>query len=378
MANFPYKIAQILGSALLLTACIQEEPLNAEADILVCRLSSDKDILMVEADTLINIPSTTESIEIPILTGADLHSRAPRFDITEGATIEPASGSVHDFSGGKSVRYTVTSEDGKWKRSYNVSYLAVELTTRFDFEEYVLTSNDKYHQIIERVNGRPVMNWWGTGNPGYQLANSKATPTEYPSAIIPNGKSGNCLQLTTQYAGVFGKMSGMPIAPGNLFIGSFDLSKALKAPLTATRFGVPFRQIPQKIKGYYKFKSGEQMTDENYNPIAGKDSFNIYALFYENTNENGEEVIIDGTNSNNDRHIVLYGKIKEQKETDDWTSFSVEMEPMNNKKIDSKRLANYGYNFAIVFSSSLKGDIFTGAVGSTLLIDEVEVECEGN
>jgi hypothetical protein len=31
------------------------------------------------------------------------------------------------------------------------------------------------------------------------------------------------------------------------------------------------------------------------------------------------------------------------------------------------------YNVAIVFSSSIKGDLFEGAAGSTLYIDEVEL-----
>lgn len=31
------------------------------------------------------------------------------------------------------------------------------------------------------------------------------------------------------------------------------------------------------------------------------------------------------------------------------------------------------YNLAIVFASSIKGDLFEGAVGSTLYIDEVEL-----
>ena len=38
-----------------------------------------------------------------------------------------------------------------------------------------------------------------------------------------------------------------------------------------------------------------------------------------------------------------------------------------------EKLQNDGYNLAIVFASSVKGDLFEGAVGSTLYIDEVEL-----
>ena len=370
------RMAALLPVACLLSACIQEEPLNAEADILSCDLSSDKDILVVQADTALAITSTTEKIDIYVQLGADLHARAPKFHLTDGATISPANGSVHDFSEGKSVRYEVTSQDAQWKRTYYVSYVSCELTTSYHFEDYVLPSSGKYHLICEQVDGRLMLNWWGTGNPGFSLANSLAAPTEYPTAIVPGGRSGNCLQLVTRSAGVFGKMAGMPIAPGNLFLGSFNVSDALKAPLSATHFGIPFRQIPTAIKGYYKFKSGEQMTDAKGNEVAGKDDFNIYAMLYENTDENGNQVVLDGTNSNDSPYLVLYGKIAGQREAEDWTAFSFDLTPMNGKVIDTEKLARFGYSFSIVFSSSLKGDFFTGAVGSTLMIDDVEVECK--
>lgn len=375
MTTMTKRIATILPVACLLTACIQEEPLNAEADILSCDLSSDKDILVVPADTAMPVVSTTENIDISIQLGADLHARSPKFILTEGATISPASGSCHDFSEGKSVRYVVTSQDGEWHRTYHVSYVSMELPTRYAFEDYELSSNGKYQLITEVVDGRVMLNWWGTGNPGYYLANSLATPTEYPSAIVPGGRSGNCLQLVTRSAGLFGKLAGMPIAAGNLFLGSFDVASALKAPLQATHFGIPFRQIPKTIKGYYKFKAGEQMTNSKGEEISGKDNFNIYAMFYENTDENGKQVVLDGTNSDDSPYLVLYGKIEGQGEAGEWTEFSFDMKAMNGKELDPEKLARFGYNFSIVFSSSLRGDIFTGAVGSTLMIDDVEVEC---
>ena len=63
---------------------------------------------------------------------------APQFRLTPGATISPESGSLQDFSKG-AVTYTVTSEDGKWTRTYTVS---IKQTTpfgkehEFDFENF--------------------------------------------------------------------------------------------------------------------------------------------------------------------------------------------------------------------------------------------------
>lgn len=46
------------------------------------------------------------------------------------------------------------------------------------------------------------------------------------------------------------------------------------------------------------------------------------------------------------------------------------------KQFDEEKMKNYKYNLTVVFSSSRYGAYFKGAVGSTLLVDDVEVICE--
>ena len=360
-----------------LTGCIQEEPLNAEADILQCVLTDDKPYLITKSDTLKEVTSIMNNITIFVTSDCDLTKRAPKFVLTEGATISPASGSVQDFSDNKSVTYTVTSESGEWKRSYNVSYYTyMELPTHFDFEHYQLNETNKYHVIYEVVNGIDVLSWWNSGNPGYTLA-SNAAPEGYPTVCDENGYEGRGMRLTTCYAGSFGKAAGMPIAAGNLFLGTFNVQQALKAPLEATRFGVTFTKVPKQVKGFYKYKPGEQMRDVTYKEISGTDDFNIYAIFYENTDENGEAVMLNGADALSSKYLVLKAEIDENTPaTDQWTEFSIDFKSVNGKTVDYDRLANFGYNFSVVFTASRKGDAFTGAVGSELWIDEVDVVCE--
>ena len=84
----------------------------------------------------------------------------------------------------------------------------------------------------------------------------------------------------TQYR-IFGGLVGMPIAAGNLFIGSFDVNNAMSNPLQATKFGLPFRHVPTYLAGYYKYKAGDQFT-EGGKPVEGKrDICDIYAIMYE-------------------------------------------------------------------------------------------------
>lgn len=62
-----------------------------------------------------------------------------------------------------------------------------------------------------------------------------------------------------------------------------------------------------------------------------------------------------------------------QKKQTDWTLFNLTFVNKPGKEVDLEKLQNDGYNLAIVFASSIKGDLFEGAVGSTLYIDEVEL-----
>ena len=43
---------------------------------------------------------------------------------------------------------------------------------------------------------------------------------------------------------------------------------------------------------------------------------------------------------------------------------------------DRNILENYGYNLAVVFTSSVDGAYFRGAVGSTLYVDTFKIICE--
>ncbi len=366
-------------SLLLLQGCIQEEPQNSEADILQCVLTDDYEYLITKSDTLMTVTSITNNITIYVTPECDMTKLAPRFILTEGATISPESGSVHDFSDNKMVTYTVTSENGKWTRKYNVGYSTVmDFPLQLDFEKYMLNTKSQYHIFYEEVDGVDVMSWWSSGNPGYCLAAASAGPEDYPTVSIEEGYENRGAKLTTRYAGSFGKAAGMPIAAGNLFLGSFDVQQALRSPLTATRFGVIFTHEPDSIVGYYKYMPGPQMRDGKYKPIDGVDDYNIYAILYENTDSQGNTIVLDGTNSLNSEFLVLYGEVSDEdrKSTEEWTRFSFPMKQKNGKTVDTDRLRRYGYNFAIVFTSSRNGDSFTGAVGSELWIDKVEIKCK--
>ncbi|HIZ68302.1 MAG TPA: PCMD domain-containing protein [Candidatus Prevotella avicola] len=366
----------------MLTSCFKEEPLNAECDIEYAYLHSDdpEATFYQLTDSLVEVYSTDNVIEFGVKEDVDLTALAPEFVITEGATIEPASGSVHDFSDNKPVSYTVTSQDGKWSRTYMV-YINHRIRTideipTLSFENSMLDTSQRYAVWYETAADGYEINAWATGNPGFAITAGDAAPSEYPSSVLEDGFQGQGVCLVTRDTGPLGSSPfvRMPIAAGNLFTGTFNTSSALDA-LHATRFGTAVALMPLSFSGYYKYTSGGEVKDRDGNVIPGKmDTGDIYAVLYRNTDSEGNAFTLDGENVKTSDQIVATALIDEVKPTTEWTPFHINF--TYKEQLDEQTLANYGYNLAIVFSSSIRGASFEGAVGSTLCIDEVTVTYE--
>lgn len=362
-----------------LTSCFKDEPLNAEADIEQAWVSLENpgDLFFNKTDTLVNVVSTQTEIVFKTRNDDNLSEMAPEFRLTPGATVTPESGSVHDFSDGKAVQYTVTSQDGQWKRVYNVKFSPYYLLTHFSFENYHINSEEKNYYIwTETGKDGAQEEYWASGNDGFYMTNASAKPNEYPTCVSDDAVSGKSVVLTTRSTGFLGSLVGMPIAAGNIFIGTFDIYGSLTNALKGTLFGRPFNGKPLKFSGWYKYQPGEKITDKKGNIVEGVDKGDIYAVFYKNHDDKGNAVTLDGTNILTSSLIVAKAQLPEVKATDKWTSFEIEF--VYSGDIDEEMLKNNGYSLAIVATSSIKGASFTGAVGSTLHIDEFEITCEGD
>ena len=366
--------------ALALSSCFKDEAPNAECDIIEASLHVDNptDIFYNPTDTLVRVLYTDDNISFSVRRKADLTALAPTFRITDGATISPASGSVHDFSKGP-VIYTVTSEDKEWSRSYKVSFIPVIRTSKdtlsFNFEDYHLDSKDKYYIWCEKHEDGNMYDDWATGNAGYGLTNGSAGPEAYPSTVLDEGYEGKGVKLVTCSTGPFGQMVKLPLAAGNLFLGTFDMRIALKTPRLATGFGLPFDKKPKSFTGYYKYTPGEKFQNKDESIVEGKvDEASVYAILYRNHDEDGNPVVLNGDNVQTSPLIVAKAIAANIVPTDKWTEFTVDFSYLEDFDLDL--LENRGYNLAVVFSSSADGAFFQGAIGSTLCIDNVKIICE--
>ena len=230
--------------AFAISSCIQDEALNAEADIETCSVPGD----VLNREPIIG----NDEITLPLKKGADITKLAPEFTLTPGATIEPASGTMRDFTGTdkKPLFYTVTSEDRQWTKQYKVSAMYSGIPTSFHFEE-AIPVNDKNGQPIfynfQETDAIGNLLKWANANEGFNYTGVLAAADDYPTSPSPNGKVGSCVKLTTKSTGDLGAKLEMYIASGNLFTGSFKI--VIPEVVKATKFGVPFNHEPVSLKG---------------------------------------------------------------------------------------------------------------------------------
>ena len=389
-----YIIAFVLCSCM--TSCIKDEAKNNECDIESAWIEGaefEKNFFQVTDMRKDNISSTETNItfgvrplrQVPISTQLPIH-----FKITPGATIVPASGTPQDFTKGP-VIYTVTSEDGQWKRSYNVSIQEVALPVqKLSFEDVEIQEVGARNQMHIFYEMAPADEGgsesahrkycWASGNAGAAILKTDSKPEDLPTYQSPDGKEGKCACLNTQSTGAFGALFGKPIAAGNLFLGEFIIEHVTSDALKATQFGIPNPKEPVRITGWYKYKPGEQFTDKNMEVYTDrKDEGSIYAVYYRNQDAEGNKYMLDGhavedlDKLMDNPQVYKVARVASLPPTDTWAQWEMYFE---GKDAPDDLVQAQGFNLALVFSSSKDGAQFEGAVGSTLYIDEVEISYE--
>ena len=373
------KIKSVIAGIMLclaVTSCIQNEALNVEAAIDGCSGSDIQQCL---------IDPNEFTVQLYASRAADPSKININFNLPAGASIVPVQRFTEDgintynFKDENPRLFKVTSEDGAFSAIYTIRLWQTEMPFTYDFE--TLSSDNPYHKFTEDnpSSGTIIRRLeLASGNPGFELTKMAKAPDGYPTVQVNGGvDGGKCVKLETKDTGSFGSMVKMYIAAGNLFIGSFEVGQALSGnAMKATHFGFPFFYYPLRLEGWYKYKAGPTFSSKG-KPVEGrKDECDIYGVLYE-TDDNVQ--FLDGSTSLNSPNIVALARnIKELPETDIWKQFNFKFEPQNGKSIDPDKLGKGIYKHSIVFSSSVDGAKFEGAVGSTLYIDKVTIAHTSN
>lgn len=344
------KLISILLLGLVVLSACEEEKSNKN-DIINFTITTSsyteldqetKQINSVEKKVIIAISNTELDNIFPL-------TITPSITVSSGATIIPSSGTAVTFNTPDDVlTYQVTSEDGK--TSNWVLQLVNKQLQNADFQKWYtinLTSSVGYEEVGLSAN----TTIWASANPG------TSSYSVYNTEPYVQGDD-TLVRIKTDQAGV------IPIAAGTLFTGKFNLAGAITNPTDpkkATDFGVPYFWRPVSMKFLFKYTAGEvyikATLDDPWNlfggftkdTIAGTDQCNIYAIL-EKTTDTGTQLIA--------RADFISGT------TIDFAEQTVNFVYLNNE------IPN---QITIVFTSSKDGDLWTGAQGSELIIDDLEL-----
>lgn len=358
----------LIGVALMgLTSCIKDEPKGREADILQASLSNPGYITSVVSN---------DKVQLFVSESEDYTKLSPALKITDGATVSPASESVQDFSNGKTVTYTVTAEDGIHSKKYEVEIVS-RISLMSDFEEWE-------EQELSPVIKFPILKdrSWSNANFGVALAKWSDPNLVYPTAFTQesvNGKYAAKLQ-TVEGVNLAGFID-IALFAGNLFRGEF--APDMENPLRSLHLGFAHPESQGKpilFKGYFKYTPGKVYTDEKRQVVANKtDSMSLYAvLFRVPKGTLASDGFLDGETIFTSDRVVARANVSAANPTtsffaakNGYTRFSIPF--VYKEDVD---FTLYDYRLTIVSSSSKDGDKYRGAVGSTLLVDDLEVICE--
>jgi len=357
------------------SSCIKDEALSRETDITEAMIK-DADLYVIGAPTI-----TNNNVFFRLKPDVEQRKFAPLFELSEGTSITPENGSEQDFSKG-SIQYTITSNDGNFRKVYNVSFITNTFITKYDFEnvktEVTESPEGIYNEFYEVLPDGQQKFDWASGNVGYNMLaetllekDQELSPSVYPTFSVNDGYKGKGVKMVTRGTGPLGNMMGSPIAAGNLYLGTFNFTfPAIKS----TRFGIPYStgiNVPTSFKGYFKYEAGEHYTVTSKDGSTyTKDAWDAYAIIFEK-GSNPKKEFLAGDHKFLDPRMVAVARLdnKDRIETSKWTKFDIPFEIVKGKTFDNKK----EYMITIVFSSSVEGDKFNGAIGSTLYIDEVEL-----
>lgn len=337
------KVTSEDGSMQQVYTIVVEQKLNNEAELLSFRFREFGDALNIAGSKIIFDPPT--SVDVKRLT--------PIFEVSTGATTNILSGEARDFS--KPVRITVTSQDGSMMKTYTVSRATQGGGLKFDFEEWRTIGSGSL--AYEHPAGA-----WSSGNEGVKTSKSMiGRPERYPLRKTADSHSGSyAAEIVTELVNNTAVVK-VRIAAGSLFLGSFNASNIMADPLSGPQFGIPYSGgLPDRLQGWYKYQPGSDNLDNDGNSLGKPDACDIYAILYSGN-------VITAKNVKNNPNIIAIARLKDGSAKSTWTKFDEEF------VYRRQPAAGESLKFSIIMTSSVEGDTYSGAVGSRLVVDDIEV-----
>lgn len=285
-----------------------------------------------------------EVLDFPITLNTDI-------SVSPGATVEPASGTSVTFSDPEDfVKYIIVSEDGVNVTEYIFTIRDMQLPS---------AGFENWHMEIG-MNGKPFeqpgkyleSTIWATANMGTSIYSIYGT-----SPVKEGNNTVVKIETVTTVA--------LPVVAAALYVGDFNLDGAIEDPtnpVAAAKLGIPFYKKPTAVEFKYSYKAGDQLVQAvlkepgnlfggfDVYEIDGKDKFGIEAALERRI---GDETI-----------IVAKANYQSDIDIEELTDLKLTLEYFSDEEPT---------HFYVSFSPSFDGGTFTGAIGSTLMIDDVKL-----
>lgn len=351
-------ILLIISVVLLFTSCIKEDHFGESEyanvkKIVVSNQSGNATINTSGATVIVEIPGGVDLSEMTIQT----------LELSSFATSDIDVGDTIDLN--EELVFTIVSENGTmrhWTINAFVASAAPQLDN-YDLNKWYQTATE-YYEPGESA----ATTIWGTGNRGTQLLNKLAT--------IPKdlGNENLAAQMETLDNGPLGILFGTPISSGSLFTGFFNADNIDPSnPEAAIEFGTPFAGRPNALRLKYSYEPGAVNKDQSGTELNYNDACDIYALLEVRLDNSIQRLGTAWFRSDDLQSglatieiLFTYGVLD--------ASFPAYMQPTNGLYVDEEQaLYILPTHITFVASSSFDGANFAGAVGSTLVVDDIEL-----
>lgn len=318
------------------------------------------------------------------VTEEQLSHVALEFELADGATCEPAMGSVQNLN--NPVTYTVTSEDGVLRKDYTFSILKRPEIFTFDRWEVAnpTAPTANQYQLPTAQNELTWASYDAAFAPymGYPVERPEGSlePIKPTSAFSVQSStdavSGRAVKLVSQ-KGVAQPIYNIPsLVPAMLYLGTFTPGST--ASIAGGKFGVPVHYKPIALKGSYKYQPGDSFymagaVTQPYDLIRldnKRDQFRIMALIYKVNDRFDTEEMLSYTALLNSDKVIGVADLSSYNSENSYKSFEV--------PVVYSTEYSYGqdYKIALFATPSVDQDIYQMAIGSTLWIDNLEIVTE--
>nr|WP_319398581.1 PCMD domain-containing protein [uncultured Carboxylicivirga sp.] len=343
---------------LLITSCVEEDFFG------LSDYGNIKSIVVSNQASNAVIDNNSYHITLEIPGGIDLSTiTIQELTLSSFAEADKKVGDILDLSTDQQIK--VVSESGKEYTWTIESYVAsaTPQINNWQLNDWYQTSRGYYEPGADAAT-----TVWGTGNPGSALVGKYATvPEDF-------GSDNYGARMETLDNGIAGIPLNTPISAGAIFTGYFDTDKIDPTnPAAATIFGTPFSGRPLAMRFTYSYKGGEKNKDRKGNVLDYPDACDIYALLEIRMDGRKERLATAWFRSPDDQEEMItvevpftYGKLD--------SSFPDYMIPDDHDFVGADSAA-YALptHISLVATSSFGGDKFEGAVGSLLIIDDIEM-----